>query len=47
MSETGIEQERAYKVEQRVKSGVHFLVWMVVYGVAVAVVLIDLFIWRP
>lgn len=47
MSETGIENTREYKIQKRIDSGVHLLVWMVVYGVAVAVVLIDLFIWRP
>lgn len=47
MSETGIEREREYKVLQRVDSGVHLLVWLAVYGAAVAVVLMDLLVWRP
>ena len=46
MSETGIEQEREYKVLQRVDSGVHLLVWLTVYGCAVAVVLMDVLWWR-
>ena len=47
MSETGIEDTREYRVQKRIDSGVHFLVWLAVYGIAVAVVIIDLFIWRP
>lgn len=47
MSETGIEQEREYKVLQRVEGGVHLLVWLAVYGAAVIVLLLDLLYWRP
>ena len=47
MSETGIEDERAYKIKQRVEGGVHLLVWLAVYGAAVIVVLMDLLLWRP
>lgn len=47
MSETGIENERAYKIEQRVEGGVHLLVWLAVYGAAVVVLLLDLLYWRP
>lgn len=46
MSETGIEQEREYKVLKRVEGGVHLLVWMVVYAAAVIVVFMDIFFWR-
>ena len=46
MSETGIEQERAYKIEQRVEGGVHLLVWLAVYAAAVIVVFMDIFFWR-
>lgn len=45
-SETNIEQEREYKVLQRVDSGMHLLVWLTVYGVAVVVVFMDIFFWR-
>lgn len=45
-SETNIEQERAYKIEQRVEGGVHLLVWLVVYAAAVIVVFMDIFFWR-
>lgn len=46
-SETNIEQEREYKILKRVEGGVHLLVWLAVYGIAVIVVCLDLFIWRP
>ena len=46
MSETGIEDERAYKIRQRVEGGVHLLVWLAVYGAAVVVVFMDIFFWR-
>lgn len=46
MSETGIEDTREYKVQKRVESGVHFLVWLAVYGIAVIVVFMDMFFWR-
>ena len=46
MSETGIEDERAYKIKQRVEGGVHLLVWLAVYGAAVVVVFMDIFFWR-
>ena len=45
-SETNIEHERAYKIEQRVEGGVHLLVWLAVYGIAVIVVFMDIFFWR-
>jgi len=46
MSETDIENNRAYRMEQRVKGGVHLLVWVAIYGVAVVVVVMDIFFWR-
>lgn len=51
MSETGIEAEerynrQAYRTLHRVHSGVHFLVWLAVYGAAVAVLFLDLMYWR-
>lgn len=46
MSETDIENDRAYRTEQRVEGGVHLLVWMVVYFAAVIVVFMDIFFWR-
>lgn len=48
MSETGIENEREYtRVTKRVEAGVHLLVWVVLYGIAVVVLLLDLLVWRP
>lgn len=46
-SETNIEQERDYKIKERVEGGVHLLVWLAVYGCAVVVVVMDLLWWRP
>jgi len=46
MSETDIENDRAYRTEQRVEGGVHLLVWVAIYGVAVVVVFMDIFFWR-
>lgn len=46
-TETGIENERAYKIEERVRAGVHLLVWIAVYAAAVCVVLMDVLVWRP
>lgn len=46
-SETNIEQERDYKIKERVEGGVHLLVWLAVYGCAAVVVLLDMFVWRP
>ena len=45
-SETNIEQERAYKIKERVDGGMHLLVWLAVYGIAVVVVFMDVFFWR-
>jgi hypothetical protein len=47
MSETGIEEAYAKRVQERVAGGVHLLVWLTVYGCAVVVVFLDLFVWRP
>lgn len=47
MSETGIENEREYRILKRTQSGVHLLWWVLIYGAAVAVLLCDLLIWRP
>jgi len=46
MSETDIENDRAYRTEQRVEGGVHLLIWVAIYGVAVVVVFMDIFFWR-
>lgn len=47
MSETGIETDERYaKRVARVESGVSLLWWLVVYGIAVAVVLLDVLVWR-
>lgn len=46
MSETDIENDRAYRTEQKVEGGVHLLVWLAIYGVAVIVVVMDIFFWR-
>jgi hypothetical protein len=35
------------QIEERVNAGVHFLVWVAVYGLAAFVVAMDLFVWRP
>ena len=45
-SETNIESERDYKTQQRIDGGVHLLVWLAVYGIAVIVVFMDIFFWR-
>jgi hypothetical protein len=48
MSETNIENDERYKrTTERVEAGVSFLVWFVVYGAALTVVLLDVFVWRP
>lgn len=47
MSETGIEEQYAKRVQERIDGGVHLLVWLAVYGVAITVVLLDVFVWRP
>lgn len=48
MSETGIEEERGYaRAIERVEAGVSLLVWVAVYAAAVAVVLLDVLVWRP
>lgn len=47
-TETGIENEARYKrTEERVRAGVHLLVWIAVYAAAVCVVLMDVLVWRP
>jgi hypothetical protein len=35
------------QIEERAEAGVHLLVWIIVYGIAVVVVLMDLLVWRP
>lgn len=35
------------KTEKRIESGVSLLVWMLVYGAAIAVLFLDLLVWRP
>jgi hypothetical protein len=47
MSETGIEQEREYRILERVQAGVGLLWWVLIYGIAMVVVLLDMFVWRP
>lgn len=48
MSETNIENDARYKrIVERADAGVHLLVWLAIYGVAVAVVMMDLLVWRP
>ena len=47
MSETGIEQEREYKILERVDAGVGLLWWVLIYGCAVVVLFLDLMYWRP
>jgi hypothetical protein len=47
MSETGIEEAYAKRVQERVDAGVGLLWWVLIYGCAVVVVLLDMFVWRP
>ena len=49
MSETGIEFEKGYaqRAEDRAQSAWDFLLFFLTYTAAVAVVLMDLLVWRP
>ena len=48
MSETNIENDARYKrIVERVDATPGLLVWLAIYGVAVAVVFMDLLVWRP
>jgi hypothetical protein len=47
MSETGIEQEREYKILKRVQAGIGLLWWVLIYALAIAVLMLDLLVWRP
>lgn len=35
------------KTEKRIEAGVGLLVWVAIYGLAVAVLLLDMLVWRP
>lgn len=48
MSETDIENDARYKrIVERAEATPHLLVWLAIYSVAVAVVFMDLLVWRP
>jgi hypothetical protein len=48
MSETGIEETKGYTPHHPtpIHTSPHPLVWVLVYAAAVAVVLLDLLVWR-